>query len=347
MSLDRYGVLIGRVEDKYYDKDDSPHLHMLVTTPEKFDISVNVKSGVLFSTNPREGVPPNQVLFLVQDPFEHPITDDLKDMEPVLYDVPREAGGIALDFIRGNLFDPAKMQPLPHNMEGENNDLFDKIGFYVAKAIADPEARVYAFGEPWPRSDKENFRFKFTPDQGIHDIHMNQGNDPGHVHDDGVWQDGGLLFRFGDQWVGIFIAFQAQCWHTDDETGRAIDGKCPKPTREPDNTGATNNGKVRIISATPDPFGPDGGQEIVHLFNVTDSDIDVSGWRLLDRRKKYEILEGVIKANDCMRVTLSGRYTALSNSGDTLTLLDNERLKVHGVSYVRQQVKRGISILFS
>ena len=346
MGLERYGVLIGKVEDKYFDKDDSPHLHMLVTTPEKFDISVNVRSGVSFSTNPRDGVPPNLVLFLVQDPFDHPILDDLKDKEPGLYDVPREAGGIALDFIRGNLFDPALMMPLAHNVEGENNDLFEKIGFYVDKAIADPNALVYAFGEPWPKSDKENWRFKFTPDQGIHDIHMNQGNDPKHTRDDGVWQDGGLLFRFGDQWVGVFIAFQAQCWHTDDETGAAIEGKCPIPTKEPDDTGATNNGKVRIVSVTCDPFGPDRGNEFVHLFNVTDRDIDITGWRLLDRRKKYEVLDGVIKANDFLRVPLSGRYTSLSNSGDTVTLLDGDRLKVHGVSYSKKQVKRGISILF-
>ena len=39
---------------------------------------------------------------------------------------------------------------------------------------------------------------------------MNQGNDPTHQGDDGVWQDGGLLFNFPkqDQWVAIFLRFQ-------------------------------------------------------------------------------------------------------------------------------------------
>ena len=35
--------------------------------------------------------------------------------------------------------------------------------------------------------------FGFLPGNGIHDIHMNQGNSSRFVRDDGVWQDGGLL----------------------------------------------------------------------------------------------------------------------------------------------------------
>jgi hypothetical protein len=36
----------------------------------------------------------------------------------------------------------------------------------------------------------------FFPGAGIHNIHMNQGNDAKFAGDDGPWQDGGLLFSF-------------------------------------------------------------------------------------------------------------------------------------------------------
>ena len=38
---------------------------------------------------------------------------------------------------------------------------------------------------------------------------MNQGNSQRFRHDDGVWQDGGMLLHFpsSQQWVGVFLAF--------------------------------------------------------------------------------------------------------------------------------------------
>ena len=60
---------------------------------------------------------------------------------------------------------------------------------------------------------------------------MNQGNSPRFQGDDGVWQDGALLIHFPAEarWVGIFLAFQSQAWHTDDATGHAIGGGAPAP----------------------------------------------------------------------------------------------------------------------
>ena len=54
--------------------------------------------------------------------------------------------------------------------------------------------------------------FGFSPGNGVHDIHTNQGNAQQFRGDDGVWPDGGLLLRFPaqDQWVAVFLAFQSQ-----------------------------------------------------------------------------------------------------------------------------------------
>ena len=54
---------------------------------------------------------------------------------------------------------------------------------------------------------------------GIHDIHMNQGNPVagGFNKDNGVWQDGALLIHLPSKgtWTAVFIAFQTESWSTD------------------------------------------------------------------------------------------------------------------------------------
>ena len=143
----------------------------------------------------------------------------------------RPASG-ALDFIRGNLFDRSKMRPLPSNVPGFDNDLNEKIDRVMQRAMADENAVVYAFGERWgPEPATKDKYFGFLPGNGIHDIHMNQGNSRPVRADDGVYQDGGLLVHFPDQqeWVAVFLKFQSQGWHTDDRTGHPIAAPAPPP----------------------------------------------------------------------------------------------------------------------
>jgi uncharacterized protein YukJ len=86
---------------------------------------------------------------------------------------------------------------------------------------------VYALGERWgPEKNKPDQYFRFKPGNGIHDIHMNQGNvEAKYKKFNGVFQDGGLIFQYpGDKWLAIYIAFQGQSFQTDDKTGNAVDG---------------------------------------------------------------------------------------------------------------------------
>jgi uncharacterized protein YukJ len=68
---------------------------------------------------------------------------------------------------------------------------------------------IYAFGSAYADSGKVD---------GIHDIHMNQGN-PANNHgaDNGVWQDGALFINLPSKgtWTAVFIAFQTESWTTD------------------------------------------------------------------------------------------------------------------------------------
>ncbi|GCE18704.1 hypothetical protein KDK_25040 [Dictyobacter kobayashii] len=117
------------------------------------------------------------------------------------------------------------MQPIRFTNVGSETQLNDILDTRVQEAIADPNAFICAFGDRWgPEEDTPDQYFDFTPGNGIHNIHMNQGNDPGHEQEDGVWQDGALFIYLPtqDQWMAVFLKFQSQASQTDDTTGHAL-----------------------------------------------------------------------------------------------------------------------------
>jgi uncharacterized protein YukJ len=335
MPLRNYSVLKGRPINKKLGTGSSPHfqIHIIDDTTD-YRISVNVKSKLS----------PSELLYYVDEQFEHPLTEELLGFQTGFTPIASGSGGVAMDFIRGNLFDYAKMIPLAHNIPGPDNDLNERINHFVERAINDTDAEIYAFGERWgPEDNKKDKYFGFKPDNGIHDIHMNQGNTGSFVKDDGVWQDGGLLFHFPrqNQWVGVFLAFQSQGWHTDDKTGHSI---IPEPVLP----GITSEGMVRIVAAKVNPLKGDVGKETVVLINTTPEAINISGWSVADKNKKKETLSlSVLKPGEAFTITLTGKGAQLSNKGGILTLLDQEGTKIDGVSYTKTQAKKqGWTIVF-
>jgi uncharacterized protein YukJ len=335
MPLERYGVLKGSVVDARREDDpDTPHYQMHVRAEStSYRIAVNVKSQMS----------PSELLFLVDDRFRHPVTAGLHGLPHGFTELQREPGSLALDFIRGNLFDRLRLRPLPHNLPGPDNDLSDRVEHYVARARREHGSEVYAFGEPWgPEQDTGDKIFGFLPGNGVHNIHMNQGNHPQFARDDGVWQDGALAFHFPstDQWVAFFLAFQSQAWHTDDSTGHAITepGPVPGPT-EPDRV-------VRIVGALVNPIGPAPEPETVTLLNTAPEPVQLPGWQIADRLKNKQSLTGTIAAGVALTVPVQPPVQ-LGNRGGIITLLDDRGLKVDGVSYTEQQAQReGWTLVF-
>jgi len=256
--------------------------------------------------------------------------------------LPSAAGGLALDFIRANLFDRALLRSVPATAPGPDNDLADKLDHFVERAAADPAARVYAFGQRWgPESGVPDKVFGFSPGNGVHDIHMNQGNSQQFRHDDGVWQDGGLLLHYPaqDQWVAIFLAFQSQAWHTDDQTGHAISGPGPEPEAA--------DRRLRIVAALVNPPGPAPEVESVTILNASPDDIDLAGWSIVDQAKRGLVLDGgSLPAGDAVRIVLAPPVQ-LGNRGGLVTLLDPGGLKVDGIAYTKGQASaEGWSLVF-
>jgi len=176
-------------------------------------------------------------------------------------------------------------------------------------------------------------------------IPFNLINISGYINNAGVWQDGDMIFHFPDQdqWVGIFLRFQSQAWHTDDNTGHAIGVPTsgPPSDRMPMDrlgphifpTADRPDGFVKIIAAkVNDTHSPE--QEIVTILNTSDMEINLSGWKIADKQKNKMSIEGNLKPGETKTITITNPVT-LSNKGGIITLLDEKRLKVDGVAYTQ------------
>lgn len=319
--IHNYGVLKGRVVGARPERDrHNPHFQIRVRAAGRtFQVPVNVRSM---------GRTP-ELLYLIDDDFRHPLTGDLRGLAEGFHPVAKEGGGVALDYIRGNLFDRERMEILPHDAPGDDDDLNDKLAALMRRAMDGGDATVYAFGSAFPGHGRP---------RGVHNVHMNQGNPRGHFDgDNGVFQDGALLVHFGrrDRWTAVFLAFQSQAWHTDPATGHPRAEAAPGRdvhAGEPDK-------RVRIVAALVNPTGPDGGRETITLLNATRQAINLKGWKILNREAHEHRLSGTLRPHAPLVVRLPEKL-ALGNNGGTITLLNDQGLKVHGVSYTQTEADR-------
>lgn len=307
MPLAGYGVLKGRPVETMFEPKGG-HLEILIEAKgEKYRIALNVRSMA---------VPP-ELRYSIFKNFSHPITGQLGTLEEgvTLKDANNNIG---LDYIRGNLLDYRKMNKAQH-IDEQDNELADFIQLYIDKAIAQKDAVFYAFGQTWGGEDKEDMYFGFKPGQGIHDIHMNQGNKGKWIDDNGTFQDGGLFINFprDNKWVAFFFAFQSQSFQTDEEG---------KPLFSAD---TSIEQSVVIVSAL---LNPSSGNPTVGLLNRMDKPISLDGWRLTDAKKSItlsgEIAPGAYRQFSCDRNKLK-----LSDNGGVLSLINQHGQKIDGVSY--------------
>ena len=217
MPLQRYGVLAGRATDFRPEvRGATPHFQLRIDAGRApFRVSINVRSGA-------SEVGAADLLHLLDDDFRPPILDGLPDLEDGFTPLPARPGGLALDYVRGGLLDPGRMRRLPVDRAGPANDLTDALATIARRAVGDEGVRFLAFGQRWgSEPGLADDVFGFEPGNGVHDLHMNQGNVDRHAPDNGPWQDGALLVHLGadDRWLALFLAFQTQVWETDDRTG--------------------------------------------------------------------------------------------------------------------------------
>jgi uncharacterized protein YukJ len=222
-----YGVLKGTVTGHLRDADDD-HYQILVNAKDTmFRIAVNVHSSKT----------PPDLRFQTITSLPADMTKAMTKLEPGFVTLKSQPGGLAQDFVRGGLIKIDKFKVVPGDRPGADNDLKDTMEMATVSAINEVGSLVYAFGARWgPEKTKKDKYFKFLPGNGIHNIHMNQGNHPDFIADDGVFHDGCLIFEFpGGKYRAFYLAFQSQSFQTDDKTGHAIEGTepvVPKPPKK-------------------------------------------------------------------------------------------------------------------
>jgi uncharacterized protein YukJ len=331
----QYTVLAGKAVDRRFATAKKNHYEIHIRAAgEDYRIAVNVQS-----------VDKSEVLYFVDPNFSHPLLAQLVAVPEGHQAVAQMPGGIALDYVRGGYVQQSQMLPLPISVPGDDNDLNDKIDALVQRAMNTEGAVVYAFGSFFkdPPNKKDEY-FGFKPSQGIHDVHMNQGNDPGHSGDDGVFHDGALLFHYPsrNQWAAVFLAFQNQSWITDDATGHATTKTMEKPKPMPVDRPA---GALRIVAAVANSI-EDPEIETVTLLNASPQSVDLAGWVLADKNKNSFALNGSVSAGATLRVKIA-KPMELSNKGGIITLLDAAGAMVDGVTYTKTQAaKPGWTIKF-
>jgi uncharacterized protein YukJ len=331
MALKGYGVLAARaIGTAREDGTDTPHyqLHLVDGGGEHWRIAVNVESQQA----------PSELLYLVVEDFAHPVTAQLEALDSGWHELAPGDDGPHLDYIRGNLLDRTRMRLLPPGLPGPDNDLADLLDGWLTRAVGDPAVTVYAFGQRFgPEPGVADKVFGFTPANGVHDIHFNQGNAGAFAKDNGVRQDGGLLVHFPAQsrWVAIFLAFQSQSWHTDDATGNALDAPAAAAA-------------VRIVAAMVNPVGPAPEAESVLLLNASPAAVELTGWRIADRaRQTCAVPPGPLAPGETRHVPVT-EHVAFGNGGGTVTLLDAGGLKVDGVAYTAADAQaEGWTVTFS
>ena len=229
MPVRNYSLFKGWVVERQLATFKNPHYQIhAIDSASDYRISINVFSS-LFQSGYSRNKSTAQVEFVLIDDFQHPITTQLEELEPGLYPLDNlyiqdelQENRLAIDYIRGNYFDPGLMKPVPFNLPGPNNDLNEYLDKIINQALSDREVFLYAFGSHWGPEKFRDKIFGFRPGNGLHNIHMNQGNDPGRfASDNGVWQDGALFLQFAPEkrWIAIFLKFQQQSWHTWDNSG--------------------------------------------------------------------------------------------------------------------------------
>ena len=209
MPIQDYGVLKARPQQGVKAIAANPHYQILVVDENetKYRIAVNVESQDQ----------PAALQYYIASNFLHPITKQLSILPSSFAALASQPGGLALDYVRDGLFPLDQVEQLfAIATEDQLSQLLDA---QVQRAIADPNAFLYAFGQRWPETNTPDQPFGFVPDNGIHDIHMNQGDgDPSFASENGSWQDGALLIYLPStqQWTAIFLKFQSQSWQADD-----------------------------------------------------------------------------------------------------------------------------------
>jgi uncharacterized protein YukJ len=215
MPITNYSVLAGDPVSGKVVTGSSTHYQITMNAPGgPFTVAVNIQS-----------VDGSEVLYAIEEGFTPPDIAGLLALPMGMTALKSVPGGLSLDYVRSQvsgtpMITREQMTLLPQKTSKGNKEeqmlaqarssaLENAVVTLLNMTIADKDGVIYAFGSSYADAGKVD---------GIHDIHMNQGNPVNnHGGDNGIWQDGALLIHLPSKntWTAVFIAFQTESWTTD------------------------------------------------------------------------------------------------------------------------------------
>ncbi len=218
MPLANYGVLKGTLVGHLRDADDDHYQLLLQAGKQLHRAAVNVKSSAPNA--------PATLLFHSSTAVPERLTTLLDLLKPGFTKVRSRANSLALDYLRGGLFRTTAMKPVPPDAPGADTDLKDLLEAAVLRAMKAAGSQCYVFGVRWGPEPRPDQYFRFAPGNGVHEVHMNQGNSGRYRKDNGTWQDGALLLQYpaaqagagaatGSRWRAFYFSFHSQRFTTD------------------------------------------------------------------------------------------------------------------------------------
>jgi uncharacterized protein YukJ len=346
-----YSCLRGKVHAFAPAPAGNPHLWVLLEAGGRlWFATINVRSDKGQLGDP---VGKSYLYYLIDNDFRHPIVPSILARPQGLSSVGRDYASGALDFQRGNLFDPRAMRVLP--MEGQGGDNLEHRLTAILQLARDQGGDVFFYGNAFAKDNphQTDAVFGFTPDTpfGIDNIHMAQGDPKAidlHVRENGVWHDGACFIweEHARRMTGAFLAFQTQAWHTNDN-GDLIYGVtgCEAPLYTfADGLGEPLPLPSRAAELTSLHRAPDGAGALI-IANMTAAPIDLSGWTILAQAEKTLPLPATaLLPGQPLSVAL--RPDLLDDAGGVLTLVNPANLKVDGVAYLGGDAASGWSTSF-
>ena len=203
-----YGVLIGSVKDGMLDPTgNTPHYEIWVEADGiDYRAAVNV-----ISQDTSEVLAYFDPMFVV--PKDAPGAGKIDIAALVAHEqsfrpLSTGPGGDGLDFLTDGLFPLGEMKLIPD--EGSGVTLQNLLDSQIERAKSDRTAVAIVFGEFFQdtTSDKP---FGFSPERGVHNIHLMQGDTGAFAREDRTNGDGALFIRFaGGETTALFVRFQSQ-----------------------------------------------------------------------------------------------------------------------------------------
>ena len=352
MARINYNCLRGKICDfAPAEPRTNPHLWVILEeNGRKWFATINIRSDKDALSDP---VGASYLYYFIDSDFSHPVIPSVLARPSGLSPVLRDYSSGALDFQRGNLFDPRQMRVLPAEGEGEDTLVHRLLAiFQVAKNVG---ADVFFYGNAFPRDNphQTDAAFGYTPSTpfGVDNIHMTQGDPRAielRVRENGVWHDG-ACFIWDDasrRMTAVFLAFQAQAWHTD-ENGEPLPGATgAEPPRYDfaNGPGEPRPTPSRVGEITSAHRAPDGSSAVI-VTNMSPSPLGVSGWSIIAQARQTIGLPATTLAPG-QTLSIAGPPGFLVDGGGILTLRDGAGLGVDGVAYLGGDGARGWSTSF-